>query len=232
MEGHESVVVNTYLIVGVIYRRAEQRVADDLSPMLPSGVGAVVIVVVGAGNVVADVLRAVVVVWTALVFRIEILEHDVSQPCAILDVHLCSEHHVFEAIHEVAAVLPCVPLLALSVAVIVEQEHLAVVLEEMVGIHAQSPCLGVVVYSHHPAAQDVALLVAIHSVCVVLSSGKERVPERFEAFFGRNGNHLALSVALVWCAAKLGSHLQSHLQTQRIQVLVFAYAQISSLRVV
>ena len=88
--------------------------------MLPSRVYAMVVIVIDASYVVANVLGAVVVVWTTLMFGIYILKNQAAKPCAVLHIKLRTKHHILQTIHEVAMLLLCVPLLTFTIAVVVE----------------------------------------------------------------------------------------------------------------
>ena len=200
--------------------------------MLPAGVDAVVVVVVHACDVVADVLGAVVVIRSALILGVDILEDEAAQPSAVLQVELGAEHHVLQTVHEVAALLPCVPLFALAVAVVVEQEHLAVVFEEVVGVYREAPQVGVEVQTRHPTAQLVAGAVGVDSVGCVAAARYESVPEVLYARAGRYALHVAVAVATIGLAAELARHLQSQFEAEREERVLVAYLQIARLGVV
>ena len=70
MESHKTVVLHIDATVLVVDRRAIERVSHHLSPVLPSWIYAVVVVIVGTAYMVMDYRRVVVVNRTALVFGI------------------------------------------------------------------------------------------------------------------------------------------------------------------
>lgn len=221
--GIEAVVTHLYGAVVVVYRRAVEWVAYHLSPMLPAGVDAMVVIVVHACDVVADVLRVVVVVRSALILRVYILEDEAAQPCAVLHVELGTEHHVLQIVHEVAALLPCVPLFALAVAVVVEQEHLAVVFEEVVGVYREAPQIGVKVQTRYPTAQLVAGAVGVESIGSIAAARYEGVPEVLYARAGRYTLHVAVAVEAIGLATELARHLQSQFEAEREERVLVAY---------
>ena len=71
-----------YGAIGIIERRAVERVAHDLSPVLPPRVEVVVVVDVHACNVVGNLSCTIVIDRTALVLGVDILEGQGVKPAA------------------------------------------------------------------------------------------------------------------------------------------------------
>ena len=80
--------------------------------MLIARIDAVVVIVVDAGYLVADVLRVVVVVGAALVFCVDVFGYDVAQPSSVLQFQFAAQHDVLKVVEEVAAMYALVPVVA------------------------------------------------------------------------------------------------------------------------
>ena len=106
---------------------------------------------------------------------------------------LATKHHITQSILKVAVFLPYVPLFALAITVIVEQEHLTMILKEVVGIYRESPQLMIVVYTHEPTAQYVAFLIAIYSIGRVLTTWHKCIPKTLKSTICRHLHHTILS---------------------------------------
>ena len=76
MPRYEAVVVDVQLSVGVVYGRSVERIAYYLTPVLPTWIDAMIVIVVDTGYLVAYILRMVVVVRTALVFCVDVFGYD------------------------------------------------------------------------------------------------------------------------------------------------------------
>ena len=139
MPCYEAVVVDVQSSVGVVYGRTVERIAHHLSPVLIARIDAVVVIVVDAGYLVADVLRVVVVVGATLVFCVDVFGYDVAQPSAVFQFQFAAKHDVFKVVEEVAAMYALVPVVARAVAVVVDMEHLTIIFKEVVGIYRESP---------------------------------------------------------------------------------------------
>ena len=100
---------------------------------------------------VGNIDGTVVVIRTTLILGIEILYHHISQPLAILEIQLSTQHDILERIEEKTGVFLLIPLIrSLAITIIVEEEKLTVVLEEMIGIDAEFPAVEIIVEAHHP----------------------------------------------------------------------------------
>ena len=141
---------------------------------------------------------------------------------AILQVKFGPEHNILQFVHKETPVFLHHILLARSVAVVVDEQHARVILEEVVGIDAQSPGVGVIVSAHHPAAQLVALNVGIFALAHVTAAWQKGVPEGPQPPFAFFYRHRAVALLLIGCAAKLGSHLEAYFERQGIDVFVLA----------
>ena len=232
VEGHESGVLEVDDAVLVVDGRAVERVAHGLSPMLPTGVDVVVVVAVAAADVVGQRGRVVVVDGAALVLRVDILKHDVAQPRAILYVQLQAEQHVLQVVDEVATLLPDSPLVACSVAVVVELQHRRVVFEVFIDVESQLPGIVVVVHAHHPRAQLVALGILILGAFLghVGTTWHEGVPHAAQSVVALVDAHVA-APRHIGRTAKLGSHLQTEFEGEREEALGIANHQVTGLRV-
>lgn len=101
MERGEAVVLNGERAVVVVDRRAVERIAHYLSPMLPSGEDIMVIEVVSTADMLGASDGMVVIERSALVFGIEIFHDDVFQPRAVAQVEFSTEHPVLEVVEKV-----------------------------------------------------------------------------------------------------------------------------------
>ena len=212
MECHEAVVADVDDAVIVVERRAIERVADDLSPVLPSRVDVMVVVVVHASDVVGYGLRVVVINRTALVFGVHIFEDDIAYPSVVLEVEFHAEQHVLEVVNEIAAFLFHLPFFSFSVSVIVHQEKGGVVFEVFVDVESPAPCVAVVVESRHPTADLVSGDVLIGGLADVGASRNECVPHAFQSTFSFHGQHGAVALPLIGCSSEGGCHLKSEFE--------------------
>ena len=58
-----------------------------------------------------------------LVFCIDVFENNVTKPSTVFEIELSSNEHIFEVVEGVATFLSCVPIIASSVAVVIEEKH-------------------------------------------------------------------------------------------------------------
>ena len=93
-----------------------------------------IVIVVDTGYLVAYILRMVVVVRTALVFCVDVFGYDVVQPSSVLQFQFAAQHNVLQVVEEVAMMYALVPIVARTIAVVVDMEHLTVILEEMISV--------------------------------------------------------------------------------------------------
>ena len=77
MPGHEAVVLHLDGVVFVIKRRDVKRIAHHLSPMLPTAVEVVVVVIIATAYLQANVVSLVVIHRARLILRVKILHHDI-----------------------------------------------------------------------------------------------------------------------------------------------------------
>ena len=77
MPGHEAVVLHLDGVVIVIKRRDVKRIAHHLSPMLPTAVEVVVVVIIATAYLILDMAGLVVIHRTRLILRVKILHHDI-----------------------------------------------------------------------------------------------------------------------------------------------------------
>ena len=86
VESLEAIVVEIYIAILIIYRRAEERITHGLSPMLPTWVNIVVVIVIIATNMVFITLRMVVIYWSTLIFTAYILYNHSFEPLMIFQL--------------------------------------------------------------------------------------------------------------------------------------------------
>ena len=134
MERHETVVLNLDESIVIIDRRAVERVSYHLSPVLPSRVGIMIIVLVLAAKVVGDQWCMVVVNGTTLIFRVDKLHDNVTQPGTVFQIQLSTEHPVTQIVEEIAALLFLLPVLPLTITVVVHKEHCRMIFKETIHI--------------------------------------------------------------------------------------------------
>ena len=89
MPSHETVILNHDLPILVIKWRKVKRITHDLPPVLPTSKDVMIVVFVVAANVLANVSRVVVIHRSALILRVQILQHYMAQPRRLLQVQLC-----------------------------------------------------------------------------------------------------------------------------------------------
>ena len=198
--------------VVIVDGRAIERIAHYLTPVLPTGIGAVVVVVIVAGDMVGDIHGMVVIERAALILGIEILYHHIMEPAAVLEIEFGTEHDVLEVIHIETAVLLHHILVALAIAVVVEHEHTRMVFKEVVGVKPQPPGIGVVVDTHEPAAQLVALYIGIFTLAHVATTRDKGIPERAQPGIAFFGLYRTIFLRHIGSTTKLGTHLESQFQ--------------------
>ena len=86
MISYETVVSDINTSVIIINRRTIEWISYHLSPMLPSRIDAVVIIIISTRYMVSDTRCTVMIVRTTLIFGIEILQHHIFQPARILQI--------------------------------------------------------------------------------------------------------------------------------------------------
>ena len=96
MISNESIVHDLYLSIIIIDWGAITRVTDYLPPMLPARESTMIIVIICSGKMVWNINGSVVIVRTTLLFGIEILHHHITQPLAVLEVQLRTQHDILE----------------------------------------------------------------------------------------------------------------------------------------
>ena len=230
MPRHEAVVLHRDdTRVVVVQRREVQRVAHHHAPVLPTGLLAVVVVLVATGDMGADVLAVVVIDGTALVFRVQILHDDVLQPGQPLQVQVESQHIVFQVVHEEVEAFFLVPVGTAAVAVVVEQEHAGVVFKIVVEIEGHAPRGIVEAQPPHPAAYMVATGILIDTrrtgLAGIGTPGNEGMDEGFQVAGVIIDNTAIIDIG---STAKLACHLQAQFQRDVLRT----NAQIGGLRVV
>ena len=80
MESHEAVVFHLDRAIFVIDGRKIERIAHHLSPMLPARRDVMVVEIVATADMILEGRIVVMIDSTTLVFRIDIFEHNVTQP--------------------------------------------------------------------------------------------------------------------------------------------------------
>ena len=75
MESDETGATQFQGTVVVVYRRHIERMTEDLSPVCPSGIHVMVVVVVLATDMVGHGRSMVMIYGTTLVFTVKILKH-------------------------------------------------------------------------------------------------------------------------------------------------------------
>ena len=109
-----------------------------------------IVIIIHTCHVVRNIDCMVVIVWTALILGIEILKDYVFDPSCILEVKLQSPEHILQGITIISTLLMSHPLITLTISIIVQEKHLAMVLEEMIGIGMSCPSISIVIDAHEP----------------------------------------------------------------------------------
>ena len=135
-----------------------------------------IVIVVYARKMVGDVGGVVMVVRSTLILGVDVFQDQIAQPSAILDVDFGSQHIVLERVLEVSACFLYLPILSLSIAIVVHHQHLAIILEEMVGIDTQFPSVSVVVNAHYPRPQQITRGISIYSIALLLTARHKGMP--------------------------------------------------------
>lgn len=234
MIGHESGVLQIKAAVGVVDGGAVERISHHLPPMLPARIDVVVVVVVTACDVVAHGGRTVVVDGAALVLGVQVLHHHVPEPGAVMEVQLQPQHDVFQVVEHEATVFLLVPLFPLSVAIVVHEEHLRVVIEIVVSVEMSPEEVAIVVEPGHPTAHLVARHVLIESLARVSTARHESPPEGTDALVALDVPRglPVLAHGTVSVTTKLGAHLQAKLQRPGAEALLAADLEITGLAVI
>ena len=187
------------------------------SRMLPGTVYLVVIVFVYTVDALGHVGRLVVIDGPALVGRPQILVDEAREHRVLGQVSLDAIQHVFPGIL---------------------QEHLAVVLEEVLGVCPYRPSLALEVEAHVPRTQLVAFRICIIAIADVVAAGNQCMPKGLEPVrqflvWVECGKVRVVSTVpeVPGFAAELGTHLQACRQRER-ELLGVADAYESGLGVV
>ena len=180
---------------------------------------------------VCDTRCTVMIVRTTLIFGIEILQHHIFQPARILQIQFEAQHNVLQRIHEETAFYFLIPVCALTISIIVEEKHLAVIFEIMIGIDGSFPTVSVIIDTHQPTAQLVAGNIGISPFTCIRARCRQRMPEAFQIFLGRNLYH-TVTYWTICIATKLSNHFQAHFYAERTESILVSDTQETSLAVI
>ena len=118
----------------------------------------------------------IMVIWSTLIFGMDILQYNITNPSAIFDIQFRTQHHVLEGIHKEAMAFLALPLLSFAITIIIKHKHLTVILEEMICINAQLPGISIIVDAHEPRPQLVAGNIGILTFTIILSARNKSMP--------------------------------------------------------
>ena len=174
----------------------------------------------------------VVIGGTALISRIQVLEHQAVKPVVIFVVEIDAQEPVFEVVDEPFVIVSRVPSVALLISGVC-LKHCRMVLKEFVGIHPKYPRVGVIVDAQHPRAQNVALFVLVFSLAGITTAVREEgVPVGAEIGSVLQNVEGAVAVWRISLAAELRCHLKSCLNGEREKDVLVAHFQVTRLAVV
>lgn len=201
-------------LVALVEGRGEEWVADGHAVVLPSAIEIVVVVVVDATHLVADLRCAIVVDRPALIICAEVFDDERRDPAIARERNLK-------------------PILTIEPTIL--EEERTMVFKEMIVVGTKRPSVGGTIAergspSTEGVARDVGIAFAIGDITSTASD--EGMEEVFEAFAHLDGRGLLASPAayVVESPSELCGHLQSADEGEPIE-LGMADAQIARLGV-
>lgn len=128
--GDETVILHLYLSICIIDWRTIERITHYLSPMLPASIVTMIVIIVHSSQMIRNIHCMIMVIWSTLIFGMDILQYNITNPSAIFDIQFRTQHHVLEGIHKEAMAFLALPLLSFAITIIIKHKHLTVILEE------------------------------------------------------------------------------------------------------
>ena len=231
MYGLETTVFYSQVAIFVVDWRAVERIAHHLPPMLPAVVEEVVVVVVAPADMLRDGWCVVVIKRAALVLCSQIFKHHIAYPWKGLESNLCPYQEVAEFVQHELPLLLDIPVLARSIAIVIQKQHGGMVFEKVVAIKTQAPRRVVDADSHHVAPQQVAGRILICRLSHVRSARYEcpvKILDAFSAFLHLQHSHVVFEIGR---SAKLCRHFKPKFKCSG-KFLLIADAQIARLAVI
>ena len=105
------------------------------------------------------------------------------------------------------------------------------IFEIMIGIDGSLPSVSIIIDTHQPTAQLVAGNIGISPFTCIRARCRQRMPEAFQIFLGRNLYH-TVTYWTIRIATKLSNHLQAHFYAERTESVLIADTQETSLAVI